>query len=250
MKTIKTLITMSGLSAVACTFSCASASSSVEKGWVITQLHEINGKEITYIAKSFVRLDRVSNDYSVIINEKSGLIHFFSDKKKLLYKADIKGFNFKSVNLLRMFTGDSRAGNSWKQLGATKIGNADAICFESADFSNVFRGAKEGGYLAGEKSKVETVTTFYVSKDIAISKEVSRLLSQLQGTKDLGKVPLKEVTTWNDTHKTKTNLDLQEFKRLNIDLSKGRVPTGYRETRNVSDITNRDKSPAEDLLCK
>jgi hypothetical protein len=33
------------------------------KTWMITQFHEINGKEVTYIAKDFVRLDRLTNGY-------------------------------------------------------------------------------------------------------------------------------------------------------------------------------------------
>lgn len=231
-------------------FQGSAASSSHTSGWRITQFHEINGKEVTYITSRFVRLDRVSNNYSALIIERDGLIYFFSDKQKLLYKARIADFNFKSVNLLRMFTGDSRAGYNWKKVGKRKVGNTWSICFESADYSNVFQGNPAGGYLAGAKRKIDTITTLYVSDEIILSKAVSKLLSQLQGTKDFGYMPLKEVTTWKEKDKTRVNIDLLEFKRMDIDESRGRVPKGYRLTEKLSDITNLDKSSAEELLCK
>lgn len=250
MRTIAGRTTAGTLSVLAFACCCLSASSREMKTWMITQFHEINGKEVTYIAKDFVRLDRLTNGYSIIIDERAGRVYFFSDKEKLLYKTKIKGFNYQSVNLLRMFTGDSRAGDSWRRAGSTRIGNTEVIRFISEDYSNVFRGAKEGGYLSGEKRVVETETSFYVSKEIAISKDVSKLLSQLQGTKDLGYVPLKEVTAWKEKIKTKTNLDLLDVRRIDLDVSKRLIPKGYRETSDLRDITNKDKSPAEELLCK
>lgn len=231
-------------------FPVATAFASNMSGWKITQFHEINGKEVTYVTESFVRLDRLSNDYSVLIMEREGLIYFFSDRLKLIYKAPIAKFNYKSVNLLRMFTGDSRAGDNWKRIGKRKVGEAESICFESADYSNVFRGTPSGGYLAGEKRKVETITSLYVSEEIVLSKTVSKLLSQLQGTRDLGFLPLKEVTTWKEKNKTRVNIDLLDFKKLDIEASKGIIPKGYRVTGKLSDITDLDKSSAEELLCK
>ncbi len=250
MRRIAKLLILGGVNSAIFAFCGATVSASEDNGWILTQFHEINGKEVTYIAKNFVRLDRLNNEYSVIIDEKKGNICFFSDKQRLLFKSPIKGFNHQTVNLLRMFTGDSRAGDNWKRIGATKVCNIDAVCFESLDYIDVVRGAKRRGNLASEKRKVQTITSFYVSKEIAISKEVSRLLSQLQGTKDLGLLPLKEVTTWKEKSKTKTNLDLLEIEKAEIDSSKGRIPKGYRETIKLSDITNKDKSSAEELLCK
>ncbi|MCC6979766.1 MAG: hypothetical protein IT343_15715 [Candidatus Melainabacteria bacterium] len=226
------------------------ASSAHGIGWKVTQFHEINGKEVTYVSERFVRVDRLNNHFSVLILEREGMIYFFSDKLKLLYKARIPDFNFKSVNLLRMFTGGSRAGSTWKRIGKSKIGNASSVCFESADYSNVFRGTPDGGFLAGEKSRIETITNLYVSDEIILSKTVSKLLSQLQGTKDFGGLPLKEVTTWKEKNKSRINIDLLKFEKVNVDESKGHVPSGFRLTGNLSDIINLDASPAEELLCK
>lgn len=241
------------LGALTAMFIIAGSSDALPKrtnGWIVEQFHEINGKEITYISRDFVRLERVNNHYTVLIDERKNKIYFFSEKLGLLYKSPLSDFNFQSVNILRLMTGYTRAADKWKFKGVVRVGNTDSLCYESVDSSNVFRGTAAGGYLSGEKRLVETVALLYLSKDIPVSKTVSRLLAQLQGTKDLGKLPLKEVTIWNTERKSKTNLQLVSYKRAVIAEEKGLAPKGYRETTDLNDITNMDKSSAEELLCK
>lgn len=217
-------------------------------GWMLVQEHAVNGKQVLYIAPHSLRIDNMNIGYTVIADSKTQTIDFFNDRRKLRYKAPLKSFNYELVKMVRSMLGDDPTAVQWKKVKDGSVGNLGVKCYEASDTSTTFSGSRNGGYLAGAKHVATVHFSLSVSKDILTTKEFSRLVAELEGTPDLGGIPIRQFCTFSDSAAVRTNLETTEGKHIAIDTTKWQVPTGYKQANKLSEIMSLEIPGVEDLL--
>ncbi len=218
--------------------------------YFLKQKHGFNGNQSLYIGKNMWRLDNPDLGYSLIAFGGSGKVSVFNLKKKLRFDSPLKTFSCQTTKLFRIAAGENLNAMKWQRAEKKEMtGTGKSTCFNAKEVRTYFRGSQSGGFLSGDKYHVEVRYRVWISDDIAVSRPLSRILADFQGTPDLGGIPLKEITEYSDRKEQKLNLETVELRRERFSDATWQVPVNCTFAKELADvISTTDKSELEDLI--
>jgi|AGTN01.3.fsa_nt_gi hypothetical protein len=222
---------------------CASSTSC----WQITQKHKLNGKQVLFVGENKWRLENKDLGYDLIADASTGTINVFNKSKKLRFKSPFANFDCTSVRLFRVVSGEELKDLKWKPLPRKDSAPVATSYYQAETERTCFRGSPSGGYLAGTKYIARIRYTMAISNQIKMQPELAKVLSDFQGTPDLGGVPLREIIEFSDKPPTK-NIDTLAIKHMNTPAQIWKVPDTYKETVQIGDVvTSGDSTLLEDF---
>ncbi len=216
----------------------------------LKQKHGFNGNQRLCVGKNMWRLDNPDLGYTVVANDVSGKITVFSVKKKLRFDAPLKDFNCQTVKLFKIAAGESLNEMKWNRIGKRELPDTGkTTCFQATETRTCFRGSQSGGFLSGSKYQVKVKYTVWISDDILVSKQLSRILAEFQGTPDLGGVPVKRITEYSDRDKPTINLETTLIGRERLSAVTWKTPALFSSAHKLADVINTtDESVLQDLI--
>lgn len=236
-----------GLLLLSASQTCLASQSS---DYLLKQKHGFNGIQNLYIGKNKWRLDNVDLRYSIIANGESGKISVFNLEKKLRFESPLRDFHCQTAKLCRIVSGENLKEMKWSRIGDSQLPESGKnLLFQTTETRTYFHGSQSGGFLSGSKYFVKVKYTVWISSEISISKQLSRILAEFQGTPDLGGVPIKQITEYSDKANPRTNLETILVKRERHRAEIWRTPELCLQTRKLADVVNTtDESMLKDLI--
>lgn len=222
----------------------AVAANGVEDGFVISQKHTCNGKQVLYICPNKIRIDNLDPGYSIIADATNGSMWFISTKKQLRFRQPIGKYKSKLAKMSFYANLEIPSVSTWQRCYDEQILNLKGTCYCSQDAINRFSGS--GGYLVSKSRKSVLRYSVYVCKAIRVAKSLEVMLNELQGTPQIGGVPLKFITQTGDQRKYK--IETLKVSRQSIAREKWAVPAQYKEAKSEVAVTSGDSSLLEEFV--
>ena len=238
---------------ISCGFSADNAALAAPSatGWLLSQKHTANGRQLVYVFPEKLRVENVKMGYTLVADAPSGKVWIFNDQRRIMCCVPWDKFEH-SFSKMMEIGGENISKLKWAKAKDPKNTVSSGLkthCFKATDEKLYFKGGG-GGFVSGGSRMVKVDYTIYVAEKITTSPKLLKVLAEMQTSPVLDGVPLREESFFNDYRKQRVFLETQEAKQIPDDKKLWDIPK-YRQVRTVTEVTNMtDQTFIEDILGK
>ena len=216
-------------------------------GWMLTQKHTVYGRQTICIGADGFRIDNQDSATAYLVDKLAGTVTAINLKRKVRYSMPIDKFRNRMIQVISGYANDDLRSLKWVPSGRkTELGPGDSLWFKA--YSTYVSHAETHGYLEGKPYHQTSLYQLLVSKQIHLSRELSMVLAEIEGTPDLHGVPLKEVTQYGVNDIKRYFLETQELKPIHLDNSKWKVPESFSPVADLPAVTSGDGRLLNEML--
>jgi hypothetical protein len=212
----------------------ASLGATTQPGWRMEQKSFAAGKVVVYMTPKMLRVDNPELMFTIIANADDGTVNLFNRAKKLRHKVPLKNFHLHMTTVLSFSEGVILpASVKWKKSPKGKL-----QCYQAKNVETMFRGAKAGGYLAGNKYEKEITYDACFDESLGLTKELCAVLCEVLGMPNLGGVPVSEIKQYGHGD-SRVELETKNIKAAPFGPDWFALPSAYKYADNINDIITR-----------
>jgi hypothetical protein len=197
-------------------------------GWETERTYNNWGKHKVYFAKDFFRMDDPIRHFSIVTYGPDWIVHYFSDKRKIIYSAPIDklGRSF-SERMGILSGGRDQDVSHWKKIAKVKLLGRDV------DYLRLVKD-KSGAPL-----RHVSLCEMYTAPDMKVAPQVCRMFANLYDIPDMGIVPIRMIT---GTQRSHMHMDTLSVKTIAMPPTMRAIPKGYKKVTTAEAVMFEDPS--------
>lgn len=173
-------------------------------------------------------MDDPIRDFSIVMSGPDWVVHYFSDKKKIIYSVPISrlGRSFSERMGLLSGTHDQNA-EHWKMFAKGKLLGREVDQFRLVTDKH------------GKPLERLGYHELFTDAEINVDPRVCKMFANLYDEPDVGRVPMRALT---GTAKAHVHMDTLSIKKVVVSPAMRAVPRGYKRVSNAETVMFEDPS--------
>lgn len=208
----------------------------------------MNGRQEMFICAKKIRIDNLDLGYSVIADADSKSLTVINIPKRLRFRQPIDRIVSKIGRASIYANIETPALSAWKRCKDEQLIGFKGVCYCCVEKTSEFSGRGRGGYLSGKRTPLTVTHVIIYDMEIPLSKSLSNVINDFQGTPQLGGVPIKMQNQYSDNSPTIVQFDTLKMSRQKHSAKLFAIDPSYKEAKQITQVTTGDSSLLEELL--